>query len=460
MSSETAPLVVAGDVLLDRDVHGAVERVAPDAPVPVIDEQEVISRPGGAGLAATLAARDGRDVVLVTAIARDDAGEELRRLLSAAGVEVIDLGREGRTVEKVRIIGGRTPIARLDRGGGGGPIGPVPEEARRAIATASAVLVSDYGRGITALTDLRDAIGRADAPVVWDPHPRGNEAVPGVRLLTPNRDEARRFAPEVTGTALAAETERGRMIGRRWGAAAVALTLGARGALLLEGDAHPMVVPAPPAPSGDPCGAGDRFAATAAGLLADGRLPSEAVVGAVTAASAFVASGGARAIRVDVDVPPNAPADEDVDDVVARVRSRGGTVVATGGCFDLLHAGHVDLLEKARSLGDCLVVCLNSDASVRRLKGPGRPVVSEDDRAAVLLALGSVDAVAVFSEDTPAGVLERLRPDIWVKGADYAVAELPEADVLAEWGGQAVVLPYLEGRSTTRILEEVLRRAT
>jgi rfaE bifunctional protein nucleotidyltransferase chain/domain len=127
--------------------------------------------------------------------------------------------------------------------------------------------------------------------------------------------------------------------------------------------------------------------------------------------------------------------------------------VATGGCFDLLHPGHVHTLQAARALGDCLVVCLNADASVRRLKGPGRPVVEQDDRAAVLAALGCVDAVEIFDEDTPVEVLRGLRPDLWVKGGDYAVAELPEAAVLAEWGGRAVVLPYVEGRSTTRLIE-------
>jgi rfaE bifunctional protein nucleotidyltransferase chain/domain len=144
--------------------------------------------------------------------------------------------------------------------------------------------------------------------------------------------------------------------------------------------------------------------------------------------------------------------------VVAAVRARGGTVVATGGCFDLVHAGHIALLRAARQLGDCLVVCLNSDASVRRLKGAGRPLVAEDDRAAVLAALGCVDAVAVFDERTPEGVLERLRPDVFAKGGDYALAELPEARALAAWGGQAVVLPYLEGRSTSGLLQEVVRR--
>jgi D-beta-D-heptose 7-phosphate kinase/D-beta-D-heptose 1-phosphate adenosyltransferase len=135
-----------------------------------------------------------------------------------------------------------------------------------------------------------------------------------------------------------------------------------------------------------------------------------------------------------------------------RTRAEGRTLVATGGCFDLLHAGHVRMLEQARALGGCLVVCLNSDASVRRLKGDGRPVVGEVDRRRVLEALGSVDAVACFDEDTPEAVLTALRPDVFVKGGDYSGTPLPEEAVLARWGGQAVVLPYVAGRSTTGLL--------
>ncbi|NUT52898.1 MAG: D-glycero-beta-D-manno-heptose 1-phosphate adenylyltransferase, partial [Saccharothrix sp.] len=137
---------------------------------------------------------------------------------------------------------------------------------------------------------------------------------------------------------------------------------------------------------------------------------------------------------------------------VDAVRARGGTVVATGGCFDLLHAGHVRTLRAARSLGDCLVVCLNSDASVRRLKGPDRPVTRQQDRVEVLRALGCVDDVVVFEDDTPERVLAALRPDVWVKGGDYTAASLPEADLVRGWGGRTVVVPYHRGRSTTEML--------
>jgi rfaE bifunctional protein nucleotidyltransferase chain/domain len=136
-----------------------------------------------------------------------------------------------------------------------------------------------------------------------------------------------------------------------------------------------------------------------------------------------------------------------------RVRDAGGRVVATGGCFDVLHAGHVRMLAAARSLGDCLLVCMNSDESVRRLKGPGRPIVAEADRAVVLAALGCVDAVAIFDGDDPRELLRDLRPHVWVKGGDYAGAALPERTVLGEWDGQAVVVPHMSGRSTTRMID-------
>jgi rfaE bifunctional protein nucleotidyltransferase chain/domain len=180
---------------------------------------------------------------------------------------------------------------------------------------------------------------------------------------------------------------------------------------------------------------------------------------AVAAASAFVAAGGAGGFELEHAAAVPAPAQEDAVAAAERTRARGGRVVATGGCFDLVHAGHVATLNAARTLGDCLIVCLNSDASVRRLKGPDRPLVPEDERAAVLRALRCVDAVAVFDEDTPGEVLRAIRPDIFAKGGDYAAEELPEAAVLARWGGEVAILPYVEGRSTTRLLEEAAARA-
>jgi D-beta-D-heptose 7-phosphate kinase / D-beta-D-heptose 1-phosphate adenosyltransferase len=472
-------LVVVGDALLDRDVVGEVERLAPDAPVPVVDEREVRARPGGAGLAAALLARDGIRVTLITATGEDAAGSELLRLLAAAGVEVVDLGFAGTTAEKTRIRASGRSLVRVDRGRAG-PVGEITSEGRAALDDAEGVLVSDYGRGVTSKPGVRAALASLSprVPVVWDPHPRGASPVPHARLATPNRSEAASFTAGDSGHVgdpLAVLTRRGRTLLGRWEAAGVAVTLGDRGALFVEGGGAPLLVPAEAAKGGDPCGAGDRFASTAARLLVQGALPSEAVAGAVAEASAFVTAGGAASLNRGAEVPageapaspkgpsssrPTSPAvlgPAGAASLASSVRASGRTVVATGGCFDLLHAGHIATLQAARSLGDCLIVCLNSDDSVRRLKGPERPLVPQADRAAVLAALECVDAVVAFDEDTPEVILDALRPCIFAKGGDYRVADLPEAAVLARWGGETVVLPYVEGRSTTRLLEEARR---
>jgi rfaE bifunctional protein nucleotidyltransferase chain/domain/rfaE bifunctional protein kinase chain/domain len=454
----TGPVVVLGDALLDIDLVGRAGRLSPDAPVPVIDDVVEHLRPGGAGLSAHLLAQDGHEVLLITAIGAD---EDAERLLGALhrGVRVIAVPHTGQTTVKQRIRAAGQSLLRVDRGGGG-RIGDMPDHAARALDGARAVVVADYGRGMTAHPRVRELLGALPRalPVVWDPHPRGAPPVPGARLVTPNSSEAVALA-EVDGCGPLLHTA-GRaaaLLVDRWSAAAVAVTLGSRGALVSSGAGAPVVVPAPDVRCIDPCGAGDRFASAAAVALGSGALPTEAVQEAVRSASAFVASGGAAGLHAPSDQSPPREA-EGAEQLARRVRQEGGTVVATGGCFDLLHAGHVESLRAARRLGDCLVVCLNSDRSVARLKGPGRPLVPEEDRARVLLALEHVDAVLVFEESTPEAALRRLRPHIWAKGGDYSGTDLPEAAVLAQWDGDAVVLPYLQGRSTTGLVESAVAR--
>jgi D-beta-D-heptose 7-phosphate kinase / D-beta-D-heptose 1-phosphate adenosyltransferase len=453
-------LVVVGDALLDRDLDGIVERLCPEAPVPVVEGITAAARPGGAGLAAALAAADGEEVVLVTALGRDAGGRELGRMLASAGVEVIDLGLDGATPEKVRVRAEQHMLLRLDHADGHAPPGPLTERARAVLRSADAVLVSDYGRGLPGRPDVRRTLAALRAPLVWDPHPRGAEPVAGTSLATPNRGEAARLVGDAAPESPAdADADGATALLERLGAEAVAVTLGSEGAILLERTASPRRFPAREVTGGDVCGAGDRFAATAASRIGRGELLPEAVEAAVEAASAFVAAGGAGAFAARLagaDGPAlRLVADNDAETLLARARASGGTIVATGGCFDLLHAGHVAMLEAARSLGDCLVVLLNSDASVRRLKGPGRPLVPEDDRAAVLRALAVVDAVEVFHEDTPEAALTRLRPDVFAKGGDYTRDELPEARLIESWGGRVAILPYVAGRSTTRLIQEV-----
>jgi rfaE bifunctional protein nucleotidyltransferase chain/domain/rfaE bifunctional protein kinase chain/domain len=454
------PLVVVGDALLDVDLVGTASRLTPDAPVPVVEDAETRERPGGAALAAVIAAAStAREVVLVAPMDSDDGARRLRALLDGR-VTLLPIPATGGTAVKQRVRVGDHSVVRIDSGDPVARLGALPAEAGAAIRNAAAVLVADYGRGTTAAPDVRAALAAAHGPVVWDPHPRGAEPVPNARLVIPNGAEAARVAAAAGvpagGSGLAAVGARAEALIRHWGVGAVAVTLGARGALLSYGEGAPMVVPAVPVTGGDPCGAGDSFAAAAALALADGAVTGEAVALAVAAATAFVARGGASAWNAAWDAgtgeDPNVVAEPGVDGLLARVRAAGGTVVATGGCFDLLHPGHVATLRAARGLGDCLIVCINSDDSVRRLKGPARPLVTATDRARVLEALEFVDAVVVFDEDTPAEVLDRLRPDVWAKGGDYAGADLPEAAVLRRWGGQAVVLPYLDGHSTTALV--------
>ncbi len=457
----TAPrrprLVVVGDALLDRDVRGTVERLSPDAPVPVLDQRRVTSRPGGAALAAALAAADGSPVALITALSGDQAGDQLRTHLRRSGVELIDLETDAPTPVKTRLFAEDRQLLRLDDGQRRrARVGAASAAAKAAIGWAGCVLVSDYGHGVAAEPGLREALRERPprAPVVWDPHPRGPAPTPGVTVATPNEAELRHFSvgrPEARG--FAGIVQRAEALRRRWRSEAVCVTRGARGAVLVSPGSAPIAPTAPAVHGGDSCGAGDRFASSLAAALAGGQPPDRAVSAAIAAASSFVAAGGAGEA---FDSPRRRlPAvSEDPFEVAARVRDAGGTVVATGGCFDLLHAGHVSTVSAARALGDCLIVCLNSDASVRRLKGSRRPLVDEQGRTLVLAALACVDAVAVFDEDTPSELLRALRPDVWAKGGDYSGAGLPEADVLREWGGQVVLLPYVDGHSTSKLIAE------
>jgi D-beta-D-heptose 7-phosphate kinase/D-beta-D-heptose 1-phosphate adenosyltransferase len=447
-------LVVFGDSLLDSDVEGGVNRLCPDAPVPVVDVRAQRWRPGGAGLAALLAARAGHDVVLVTALGIDPAARLLADLL-AAHVEMVRMPLRGATVCKTRIRAGGRSLLRVDTGDGRAAGAPTSDRLATVLRRAEAVLVCDYGRDVTADSAVRDAlIGLARrVPVVWDPHPRGAPPVPGCRLVTPNETEAARSVPTpATGLAAAAALR------AWWRCDAVAITLGARGAALATADGC-TAVPAPEIEiprDCDPCGAGDAFAAAVTGALLANSSVKAAVTAAVCAASQFVASGGAASVSsLPTGSPPTGWAQSvgvSAVDVVARLRRRGGRLVATGGCFDLLHPGHLSLLRQARALGDALVVCVNSDESVRRRKGPGRPIVPAADRITLLEALEPVDAVIMFDEDTPTALLETLRPDLWVKGGDYTMGEIPEAAVVHRHGGQVMIIPLVGGYSTSRLV--------
>ena len=485
-------VVVVGDALLDVDVSGTSTRLSPDAPVPVVDVTTRSTRAGGAGLVAAMLALDGERVVLVTALGDDDGAAELRAAIGS--VDVVAGPLHAGTPTKTRLRIGDHAVARVDESCGPAPAPGVTDAMLDAVRGADAVVVADYGRGLTADDRLRAVLAEVAArvPVVWDPHPQGSAPVAGCAVVTPNQGEAAGLhgsaVSDVDGASAAAHALR-----ETWAVEAVAVTLGGSGAVLaLAGSTSgedPLHLPAPVVEVPDPCGAGDRLASALAVALARGASAPDAVAEAVERAARFLADGGVASLPLDrlragddaapgssagtgegeADPAGAAPADADVLpepvrlpgsdalDVARRTREAGGTVVATGGCFDLLHAGHARTLAAARALGDCLVVCLNSDDSVTRLKGPERPIMAQQDRVDLLLALECVDAVIVFDEDTPHDVLSRVRPDIWVKGGDYSADTLPEAGLVAGWGGRTLTVPYHPGRSTTRLASALER---
>jgi D-beta-D-heptose 7-phosphate kinase / D-beta-D-heptose 1-phosphate adenosyltransferase len=469
-------LLVVGDALLDRDVIGRVERICPDAPVPVVDVETVHERPGGAALAALLAAQAGAEVTLATAVGTDRPGLRLRSLL-ADNVLLYDVLRPRRTVTKSRIRSQGQSLLRLDDTGellgsidleadpraDGEPTELSQSRLEDLILGHDAVLVADYGGPVVGHDVVRRVLQHCAAmvPIVWDPHPRGGPPTPGVEVVTPNRGEAAAALGAGADSSPAVLADRLR---RRWSAGAVAVTDGSRGVCLAE-PGGAVELPAYPCRGPvDPCGAGDRFAAEVALGLGAGDSTARAVERAVEAAGRWLDGGGVGSLARSE--PPVVPAPDSgdrqrpsADEVVERVRARGGVVVATGGCFDVLHAGHLQTLERARALGDGLVVLLNSDSGVRRLKGAGRPVHGAADRMRLLEALRCVDAVEVFEDDDPRDTLIRLRPDIWVKGGDYEADRLPEADVVRAYGGIVTIVPTLPGRSTSRAIEQLSRPA-
>lgn len=304
------PIVVVGDILLDRDVSGSADRLSPDAPVPVLTEITTRSRPGGAGLAATFLAEDGADVRLIGCVGADAAGDRVRELLSRVGVVLIEVPYDGPTPEKIRLRAGQHPLLRVDRGTATGTFGTPPAAVLKALHGASAVLVSDYGRGLTSVPALRRALtATAEAVgVVWDPHPRGATPVPGARVVCPNRIEAAGFAAAHGAgldpgrgsdadvepyRAVAAEA---RILRSTWRAGSVVVTMGERGALLAEDNRAPRALPAAEARSGDPCGAGDRFAAAVTFGVARGWPVADAVAFAVEMASRYVGANGPESL--------------------------------------------------------------------------------------------------------------------------------------------------------------------
>ncbi len=456
-------ILVAGDVMLDRYWTGATERVSPEAPVPVVHVGTHEERPGGAANVAMNLATLGADVDLLGLVGADAEAERLGDMLSAAGIGNALIQREGMpTVTKLRVLSRHQQLLRLDfeNGFDTDAAAALGERFESLLKGVSLVIASDYAKG--ALADIQRLIAaasRVNIPLLVDPKGRDFTRYRGAWALTPNRAE---FESVVGRCKNDVElVERAENLRADLGLHALLITRSEEGmSLITEGQA-PVHLPTQAQEVADVTGAGDTVIATFGAALAAGLAPAEAAALANVAAGIVVARVGAASVRpIELKLALHAhgrgPVEEPVlMSLVEHARERGERIVMTNGCFDLLHAGHVRYLTEARALGDRLIVAVNDDESVRRLKGSSRPVVTLEDRMSVLSALSDVDWVVPFSEDTPARLIEAVLPDVLVKGGDYEPDDIAGSEAVRRTGGEVRVLPLLEGRSTSSLIQRI-----
>lgn len=466
-------VLVVGDLMLDRYISGSVERISPEAPVPVVRVAGRNERPGGAGNVAMNIIGLGAKATLLGFVGGDEDGRALQTLLLGAGVDskiIVVAGHP--TTAKLRIIGGKQQMLRLDSEQADG----YPDEAYAgllaavdsSVVSADAVVLSDYAKG--ALTErvcqhtIRAARNRR-IPVLVDPKQRSFARYRGATTICPNLAELSR-ASGISTQDLDAILVAGQRMITALDLEYVTATMSEKGIAVLHSDSV-FVAPAAARQVFDVSGAGDTVIATLALTLCGG---IEIEIGAQlanAAAGIVVSKVGTVPVNRDellISLMPQIElqAEEKVlalGPLLARLsawRSAGQRIVFTNGCFDLLHVGHITLVESARREGDRLVVAINSDASVRGLKGPSRPVVGERDRARILAALAVVDAVVIFEDPTPLQLIETLRPDVIVKGGDYAEDNIVGAKEVRSWGGRVKIVPIVKGISSTRLLAKAI----
>jgi len=459
-------ILVYGDLLLDEYVFGRASRLSPEKPVPVVAFERCETYPGGAGNVARNLAALGCEPVLVAAVGDDAAGREARDRLEADGLSTGGLvpTEERPTPRKVRIHAGQHALVRVDYEDPEGEISAGLEaeligRVEELAPSCGGAIVSDYRKGSVSAAGV-GALARslAGGPLVADPKGADAGRYRGATHLVPNEAELGALLGEGWDDA-AAEGFRAGL-----GLEALIVTRSERGVRLYrEGAVRDL--PTRARQVFDVTGAGDTFAAALTAFLAGGAAVETAAELANAAAGIVVRRvGTATATRIEIaaelarrtGAPPERLDREAVARVAAERRAKGDSVVFTNGCFDLLHVGHIQMLEASRALGDCLIVGINTDDSVRRLKGDGRPILGEDERAEILGALSCVDHVVVFDEDTPRALIEAIRPDVLTKGADYETSEIVGADLVRSWGGRVERIDLVEGRSTSRIIGRIL----
>ena len=461
-------VLVVGDVVADEWLTGACGKVAREAPVPNVSirYREVV--PGGGGNTAVNVTSLGGRCVVVSALGDDAVGEAVAEQLRRRGVQEESVVVRGRhTIAKRRIVVGPQVVARFDEGDvkGLGPeadaelAGKISQYAQQ----ADVVVVADYGLGSLEGPQVQDALAGLSRPVLVDAHDVRRWARVRPEVVTPNWEETAgilRLDPGLTGPLRIEQVRAGAdLLREATGSTYVVATLDGDGALLVAPDAvrH---VPTRRVDAPHSAGAGDTLTAALALGLAVGADLTDALELAVAAATVVVQRPGtATCSPQDLRSVPGSPllTAEELIRICHEHRAAGRRIAVTNGCFDVLHAGHVSLLQSAAAEADVLVVALNDDAGVRAIKGPGRPVNGVADRAAVLAAMGFVDHLTAYDGAAPLSLIDGIRPDVYVKGADHDVLALPEARATTALGGRVSVVPLLPDRSTSGVIEACAR---
>lgn len=461
-----AKVLVLGDVMLDRYWFGATNRISPEAPVPVVKVQEREDRAGGAANVAMNIANLNVPVTLHGLVGNDDAGRALDKLLSEHSIQnqcvVVD---SHPTITKLRILSRHQQLLRLDFEEGFHNLDCQALLAKLAaeITAYGALILSDYGKGtLDAVQQMIQIARQANVPVLIDPKGTDFERYRGATLLTPNMSEFEAVAGHCNdeGEIVA----KGLKMIADFDLSALLITRSEKGMTLLRPNQEPFHLPTQAKEVYDVTGAGDTVISVLATAIADGRPLEEACYLANAAAGVVVGKLGTstvspseleQAIHQRAETGFGVVSEDELKVIVKQSKTRGEKIVMTNGCFDILHPGHISYLENARKLGDRLIVAVNTDESVKRLKGESRPINDLNARMAVLAGLASVDWVVPFGEDTPQRLIGEILPDLLVKGGDYKPEEIAGSQEVWANGGEVRVLNFENGCSTTNVIKKI-----
>ncbi len=463
---DKAKVLVVGDVMLDRYWHGATSRISPEAPVPVVHIGQVEDRPGGAGNVALNIAALGAPAWLVGATGADEEADSLQASLRAAGVYCDFTQIPGvPTITKLRVISQHQQLIRLDHEESfeGLSSDMIETKAVKLMKGIGAMVLSDYNKGT--LKDFPRLIALArekGIPVLADPKGADFSRYRGATVITPNLSEFEAVVGHCESEHVL--VEKGKQLLREIKLGALLITRSEHGMTLIQESGSEMHFPARAREVFDVTGAGDTvIGVLSAALAAGGSLPQASALANIAAGIVVGKLGTStvsmpelrREVNRDLGVECGVVTPEQLLIAIDDARSHGEKIVFTNGCFDIIHAGHVGYLEQARKQGDRLVLAINSDASVKRLKGNGRPINPVDRRQAVLAGLEAVDWVVSFDEDTPEELIRQIKPEVLVKGGDYTLDEVVGAPIVKAYGGDVKVLAFLDNCSTTAIVEKI-----